>query len=248
MIHLFHWFGKKHQLKKIPMTGTIEKQFDTGYDSIIALYEEWKEKSIRDNTYYLLGSSYFKHIIDEHYPPEFIRDFFIPKCMKVDNNEKRISLEVGELLEKYASSSTMRLGIHRSDSIIRDDIYTDTILHSILTEGLKNNGAAMQGLISTSPPDPCQAVRPASDMINACWMLKSSYRGSRGSLLVQLPKDAIDIDWSFNRGVDPLSIYEKKDNAYFIHPKYIIGYVETDGKCVFHTKEDLLENYKEKEI
>lgn len=248
MIKLFHVLSDKLKLKREPKEGKIEKEFDTGYDELLAIYEEWKEKSIRENVYYLTGSSYFKSLIDQKYPPEIIRSVVLNRCLAIDKLTPPIPLEVGEMLEEMNQDPNTVIGMHRSYAV-QSDPFEDDTLHEIMRDGLINNGAAMQGMVSLSPPYPAQTISSATDMMNACFLLKTSFRGSKGAVLLRFPKDVVTFSMDFQREADPFAIYEKRGNIYYIKPEFIVGYIDTrDGKCQYHTREELLVQYKEKEV
>ena len=142
------------------------------------------------------------------------------------------------------NNSDTYLGVHRSYAIQSENPYEDPILKDIIQNGFINNGAAMQGFVNISPPYPSQALTPASDLMRLCGLLKESFRGSKGALLVALPRDLVDLDLDFKKGVDHSTLYHKDGYIYTFKPEYIIGYIQAkDGVCKFYSKEDLEKHY-----
>ena len=241
---LFHVLFDKVHLNKTPKSGVIEKQMDTGYDEILEQIEYYRNKSIQDNTFYITGSSYLEGLIQMKLAPEIIRDVFLNRCIAIDNCEPKIPLELGNQLMSLCDNSNTFLGIHRSYAIQNDDPYEDPILKDIMQNGFINNGAAMQGIVNNNPPYPSQTLTPASDLMRLCGLLKHSYRGSRGALLVALPRDVVDLELDFRRGVDHSSLYHKDGYIYTFKPEYIVGYFQaTDGVLKYYSKEELEKHY-----
>ena len=245
MIHIFHILFDKLHLDRSNKTGEILEQYDTGYDSIMEQIHYYRDKSIRDNTFYVTGSDYVEELVMQKYPPEIIQSVVLDQCIRIDQREPRIPLELGNYLYNLTRDPNIYLGIHRSYAIQGKNPLEDDILHSIVTEGLINNGAAMQGVVNNSPPAPSATLSPASDIMRLCGFLKSSYRGSSGALLLALPKDVVDRELEFSRDADRSSFYKKEGMIYTFPPEYIVGFLKEDnGSCRLYSREELIRDYE----
>ena len=245
MIKLFHILFDSYLFSHKSKEGNIIEQFDTGYDEIQNTIEEARSKSIKNDTFYLAGSSYIEDMIQEKYPPEII-NIFLKRCQRIDKLSPRIPLELGKKLIELTKDKSTYLGVHRSDSI-KENPLEDPILEEIIQKGLINNGAAMQGVVNESPPYPSQTLSPGNDIMMLCGALKSSYRGSMGAVLVALPRDIVNCELDFQRGVDSHSIYHKDGYIYSFKPEYTVGFISSkDDTCKYYSKEELLDYYQKK--
>lgn len=219
------------------------------YQDMMKIYENYRDLSVKEGVYYLKGSIFMKDYIEEYRKTPQVYTFFMNHFNRLDEKEPAIPLEIGLKLEELIRKEDTRLGMHRSDSIQDADIYSDPILHDILVNGLINNGMAMQGMVS-STVSPSQTVSSANDPILAIGTLKSSYKNSKGALLLEFPKKYIDNQFEINREIDPSLIYSRDARGItFIRPEYLIGFIRsTKDGLEYYSKDDLLRNYKKKEL
>ena len=245
MIKLFNKIKEKFRVKKVDKLGVIQEKHKMSMDDILKIYEEYRDKSIKEGIYYLKGSPYMLEIIEKYPNPEMIEDFFLAHCNRLDSKEPAIPLEIGQKIEALTKDSSIRLGMHRSDSIIGEDYLSSSTLHSIMEEGLINNGAAMQGLISPRV-EPNQSLRNTDDMITAFSVIKNSFRGSQGAILVGLPRELINSQFEVINQEDE-KIYDVDTYGIkHIKPEFIIGYISTyNGEVKFYSREEILQNKKE---
>ena len=151
-------------------------------------------------------------------------------------------------MERLLSNPSTRLCIHRSDSIIREPL-EDNILQSIMTEGLINNGAGLQGLV-TDTVHLSQTVSSANDPISALSLLKSSFRGSTGCVLLALPKEYVDSQLEIRPPENQSKIYYKNEyGVSVIKPEFIIGYISTkNGQVKYYSREEILSHIQKKDL
>lgn len=148
--------------------------------------------------------------------------------------------ELGEYVESLLYSD-VRLGIHRSPLLSFPD-YSET-LQDVFKIGLYNNGDVSSGMYNARP-EPDKTISFFDNMLNFMIMLKSSYKGSTGSLLVGIPKELFNDDGTMKKARF-YDIYDIVNNIPTIKKEYILGYLcATNGKFALHTKEEVLKNEK----
>ena len=242
MIRIFNTnlFKKKKTLQREDSKKIIKDNISI--EDIIKIYEEYSIKSLKENKYYIQGSNYFKSLIDNK-EYDLLRFFIIPNAKIIDESNITIPLELGYKLEEIISNKNIRLGIHQSDSIINNPLEDNTLI-SIMNKGLINNGSIMQGQIYTHTIQPSKTIRNAEDIIFATRIIKSSFRNSKGSLLIGLPRNIINIDYDLIDDSYANIIYDYDENGMcYIKPEYIIGYISTENNmCKFYSKEEVLRN------
>lgn len=248
MLKIFRFLNSTFNLKRDNVAGTIKKISFESMDDIINIYEKYRDKSVREGIYYLKGSDYMKDTMERYPNPDVFNGFFFQLFDRIDEKKPDIPLEIGQLLESFMRNPSIRLGMHRSGEITNPNLYEDNTLNHIMREGLINNGAAMQGLV-TSRVHPSQTVSNASDPIMAISTLKSSYRGSTGAILVGLPKDLVDVNMDFIDNTGDSILYNIDEQGMrYIKPEYILGYLSCrDENFHFYSREDILNHQKEKE-
>ena len=212
------------------------------------IYNEYKEKSIKEGRYYLKGSNYMKKLIDEDTPKELMESFYFNWFNKLDNSETILPLDLGLFLEENVYDENNFLGMHKSYAVVKQNVYEDEILNSIMSQGLVNHGSSMQGAIIQGVVSPNKTVTNINDPISASVGLLSNYRDAKGTILLSLPKKYINKQFDF---VDPKykdEIYDYDENGTcYIKPKYILGYVVSEnGILTYYSRENLLENYNKK--
>ncbi len=155
-----------------------------------------------------------------------------------------LSRETGEYINRLMSKQTdSLLAIHRTDLGVleyNNGIPTNDNLHSIMKDGLINNGHALQGgyqevpsLSLTTTP-----LNHLGDVIN----LVGSYKNNNIVVLLQFPKDLVNNDLSFKNRDGMQKIYKKDGSILYIQPEYILGaIVKNDyGLDEFYSREQLL--------
>ena len=255
MVNIFYLIKDKFRVSHTSKVGSVKQMSLTDsdniptYEELLSIYEEYKDKSLREGIYYLKGSEFMRELIEEYRDVPNAYQFFMNHFNLLDQKEPQIPLEVGLFVEGLIREPDTRLGMHRSNAILEDDLYTSATLHSIMRDGLINNGMAMQGLV-TEWVSPSQTVSPANDPIYAIRTLKSSYRNSKGAVLVKFPKKYVDSQYEIPNKADAAFIYNVDEKGVrYIKPEYIIGYIRcSNGSYEYFSREDLLENYKEKEL
>lgn len=253
MLKIFNYLKDKFKLKKEEKEPIIKtKKERLTEEEILELYKIYKEKSIRENRYYIKGSNYMKRVIDSKISNDLMNDFFITHFDKIDKNPNVVPLELGNFLEALTEDPNFRLGMHKSDSVICSNVYMDKELNDIMTSGLVNNGSNMQGLVTTGIKAPNKTIANADDIISALAIIKSTYKGSKGTILVKLPKDVVDNQFEI---IPPQEENAKKIYNYdsygipYLKPELIIGYVALENEeYKFYSREDLLNNKIQKKL
>lgn len=203
--------------------------------------EEYSKKSILDNNYYLLGSNFFKEIVNNPQLDDKNLEFFYDICKEWDDYGS-IELNFGLELENLLQDKDYIMGVHRTNS----DSYTDydgeirsRLVETIFDEGLKNFGDLSSGVNIKEPPEPAKTVSPVTNIMDAIIFLKSSYKSSDASILVALPRDYVDNELEF-KGNYQKKIYDIKDGNYTIKPEYLVGVVyQKEGNCKVYTKDEV---------
>lgn len=171
-------------------------------------------------------------------------EYFFELFEEWDNVGGVVPQELGEYVESLLYGD-LRLGIHRSPLLSFPE-YSET-LQDVFKIGLYNNGDVSSGMYN-SKPEPDKTISFFDNMLNFMIMLKSSYKGSTGSLLVGIPKEFFNDDGTMK--TDKFyDIYDIVNNIPTIKKEYIIGYLcATNGKFDLHTKEEVLRNEKNTNI
>lgn len=119
------------------------------------------------------------------------------------------------------------IGIHRTGySIVNNEYLAD-----VFTNGLINNGDAMQGVMRSNPDESMNIEKTVSFMSNIMllvWQLKIaySYKASQGSFIIKIPKSYLG---EKDGEIKPIYF---KENEYVrrLLPEFIYGYIPCDGK------------------
>lgn len=247
MLHLFRLANGKNLLVRKSKVGKIHEnsiESEHSYEDGMKLYEEYRKKSIEEDIYYLKGSKFMKMFLKKFRNVPHFYHFFINHFNRLDQKEPRIPLDIGLKIEELISTKEAFLGMHRSDSILGKPVLEDKILYAIMREGLIDNGAAMQGAFS-SYVSPSQTVSPANDPILAIDLLKTSFRGSSGAVLVLLPRKYINGQFDLLRNVDPKCVFQYDEKGIcYIKPEFIVGYIHQDSNGFqFYSREEILANH-----
>lgn len=246
MIKLYNKIKERFRVKKVDKLGSIQEKHIMSMDEINKIYEEYNDKSLREGIYYLKGSPYMLEMIQKYPNPELLQEFFLKRFDQLDSCNPPIPLELGEFVYNLTQREDIVLGMHRSDSIKGDDPLEDPVLQAIMKEGLMNNGTAMQGLV-TERVEPSQTISKTNDMITAFIVLKHSFRGSTGAVLVGLPSHLVN---------SQLEVVNQEDDKMYdvdiygikhIKPEFNIGYISTHkGAVKYYSRPEILSHIKEK--
>lgn len=157
--------------------------------------------------------------------------------------------DVGKMVESYVNNPDYVFGVHHSYAINGANYKKDTILHSILEEGLINAGDASSGRIYKDP-SVSKTVSMCPDMLIATIQLKGSYKGSTGGVLIAIPSRLVDEHGDIKPGMEKeVYNYNELGNS-VLKPEFILGFAQNLGrgsKIEFTPRQELLENYKEEE-
>ena len=85
MIKLFNKIKEKFRVKKVDKLGVIQEKHKMSMDDIKKIYEEYRDKSIKEGIYYLKGSPYMLEIIEKYPNPEMILADVAPPCKRGKN-------------------------------------------------------------------------------------------------------------------------------------------------------------------
>lgn len=127
-----------------------------------------------------------------------------------------------------------------------EEVPTNTILLSIMKDGLINNGHLSSG---AHVEEPSLALTASSltgigDMAN----LFLPYKENNATILLRFPKDMVDRDLQFITPFSSSEIYERKNGKIYIKPEYILGaIIKEDDQDKFYSREQLL-SVKQKEM
>lgn len=178
---------------------------------------------------------------DRRFASKWLKDV----CEGWDNCGVDIPRELGEQIENMVKDPNHFFGVHRSYGINGEECDTDEVLHSILTEGLTNLGDASSGAIYKDP-DVSKTVSPCTNMLNTVINLKTSYKGSSGAVLVQIPIEYCNKEGKVKPGMEN-QVYDHNELGNSrIKPEFLVGFVTkpTQGKCEFKSREELLSSYE----
>lgn len=168
---------------------------------------------------------------------------------KWDEQPPYVPEEVGKIVEQYVDDPNCWFGIHRSDAIDGHNFESDEILESIMKNGLLNLGDASSGAIQDSP-SLSKTVAVCNDMLNADIYLKSSYKGSTGSILIAVPKEYVDDDGNPKPGMSEKIYTKDKHGRSMLRPEFIKGFVSNvpgENICQYRSRNELMQGYSEKE-
>lgn len=178
---------------------------------------------------------------DRQFASKWLKDV----CEGWDSCGIDIPRELGEQIENMVKDPNYFLGVHRSYAINGEEYETDETLHRILTEGLANLGDASSGAIYKDPAV-SKTVSPCNNMLNTVIYLKTSYKGSSGSVLVRIPAEYVDKEGNVKSGMED-QVYDHNELGNSrIKPEYLIGFITkpSQGQCEFKSREELLAGYE----
>lgn len=247
MITIFSIIRDKLKLSKKQKKGHIEKasfEFDKyyTYDEMLEIYEEYRKKALLDNIYYLKGSNYMKLVIEKYKDNPQIYSFFMEHFNRVDAALPNIPLDIGEQIEEFCLTPGMRTGIHKSSSIGYG--FDDRIITSIITKGLINNGAAMQGLVLDCV-SPAHTVSNISSPTFAIYAVKTPFKGA---FLLGFPTELVTDEFDIVKGCRDM-VYTYHDGMTYIKPEFILGYLEKNKDGVkYYSIQELEKMHTKKEL
>ena len=160
-----------------------------------------------------------------------------------------IPKEIGKELEKYVDSDKYWVGIHHCDEINGANFENDGILKDMMINGIKNFGAAQQGLFDKNPPL-IKTLEECSGMLNAVISIKRGRRYSTGAVVVAVPSEYIDEDGDLKPGTED-KVYNRDEygNA-VIKPEFNVGFITAhvpgEKICQYRSRSELLKHYSEK--
>lgn len=205
--------------------------------------KEYEEKSKKDNNYYLFTSEAAKKMA---YNPNVSDDslsFFYDFYEEWDEYGS-LPLSLGLFYEKAIKDDSIYLGIHRSDSI-RD--MNDEILENIFNNGLINNGDLSSGAVHNSAVNPNKTLSPLNDIRTAVILSKTGRKhGDRVSVIAAIPSKYVNKDLNIINDSEE-KIYNEINNIKYIKSEYMVGAIyHENGNCIFNSKEEILNNKKNK--
>ena len=142
---------------------------------------------------------------------------------------------------------------HKDDNTIGMSVDTEGMSEEdmmLLPEnGLLNFGDASSGAIQDSP-SLSKTVAVCNDMLNADIYLKSSYKGSTGSILIAVSKEYVDDDGNPKPGMSEKIYIKDKHGRSMLRPEFIKGFVSNvpgENICQYRSRNELMQGYSEKE-
>lgn len=166
-----------------------------------------------------------------------------------EDNDVIIPKEVGRELEKYVDNDKYWVGIHHCEQINGADFENDNILKDMMTNGIKNFGAAQQGIFDKHPPL-IKTLEECTGMLNAVISIKRGRGFSTGAVVVAVPREYIDEDGDLKSGAED-KVYNRDEygNA-VIKPEFNVGFITAhvpgENICRYRSRDDLLKYYSEK--
>lgn len=214
-------FGRKNEIKK--------------------KLRKYQKKAIEDDNFYLCGSTTIKKLIESALKSGNDPSSIFEICEEWDL-EKTIPYDVGCYIEKLVNNPSIRFGVHRTQiSNFENEGISSSMLNSIFTEGLRNNGALIQnGYTTQSINQPYQTVSFSSNLLNNIIHLKTHYHGSDGAVLVAIPSKYVDSEGNIIPGHenDVYNIDER--NIPTIKPEFLVGFLSNNKeRCEYFAADDI---------
>ena len=203
--------------------------------------DKYEKMKVKENKYYLMCGDYAKKILlDKNInleDEELLYDLF-----KEWDNYGSIPLELGKKIEILLNDQSICLGIHHISGMVNIDNSNpvqDKVLNSIFSKGLINNGGDVSlGVVEKNNIDPCKTISPITNILNAIILIKSTYKGSNGGVLVALPSNLVDKNLYLKENSNN-KIYDNYDDINYIKPNFLIGYIsQINGNCTFYSKNE----------
>lgn len=195
--------------------------------------EEARNNSIKDDTYYLMGS---KKALELAKKPNSNVEI-IYELYKDWDSESQIPLEIGNEIESMINDPNYIFGIHRT-YVFQEDIINSNLVQSVFHEGLINNGDLSSGAYS-SCPSPSKTISFIDNMLNACILLKSSYKNSNIAIICLFPQKYFDKNKNIlEEHIN--DIYDFIDGIPHIKTDYILGFLIQGERLEYVRKEDII--------
>ncbi len=238
------------RFKEIPTRLKLYKmgmRMDRELAELINKLDYYKKLSKHDGQYYLLGTdSVRQKLLDARGTSEG-RKYLLSLYQEWDDYGS-IPLRLGIYLETLINNENISLGIHRISSyslIDNTDVYHNPLLHNIFTDGLKNNGDLSSGVITSGIVQPSKTVSFFGSMLDVVIHVKTSYKGSKGGILVACPSSLVDRDGYIIDGKEK-DVYNVVDNAVYLKPDFLLGYIAQDnGVCTYYSKDSFVKQAKQ---
>lgn len=208
---------------------------------------EYQERSIAENKYFLLSSEYAKTVFEKTKNLKNYIYFF--ELFKHWDDYGSISLEIGQYIEQIIEDKNLNIGIHRTGGlglIDNNNLEENELLKNIFTIGLKNNGDLSSGIVSKTTIHPNKTISMLTNPLTAIILLKSSYKDSKGAIITCFPSQYVDKNSEIITEENNIYYRDSKGNL-IIKPEYLIGYIANeDGICTYYPKEKFLTQSKTK--
>ncbi len=205
---------------------------------ILKELDKYTQKGKEENRYYLLATTFIREKLLNSKATDEGKKYLFDLYKEWDDYGS-IPLELGNYIESFINNNDIVFGIHRpGNSIINNhDISNNDILCDIFTNGLRNYGDLSSGIISSEIISPSKTVSFCNSMLDAIIQIKTSYKGSSGSIVVALPNNLVEKDGTLISGKEK-DVYNIIDNTLYIKPEYLLGYIaQDDGVCTFYPKD-----------
>lgn len=217
----------------------IRMRMDKEIAEVISKLNQYENLSKTGNKYYLLGTAWVREkLLNSQGTPQG-KKYLLDMYQEWDDYGS-IPLELGNYIENLVNNQNIHCGIHPIDptcSINHSDIEDNDILQSIFNDGLKNIGDLSSDVGTNEIIQPSQTVTFFSSMLDAVIHIKTSYKGSKGGILVSFPSSLVDEDGNIIEGKKK-EFYQVVDNTYYIKPDFLLGYIaQENGICTFYPKE-----------
>lgn len=201
---------------------------------INAYIKECNEKQL----YTLFESKYGKDVFKQKLSAETAKYFY--DLLKEWDDRIAVPKTIGKQLESLVYNECISLGIHRTE--IDSELSENSIMKSILENGLINNGDLMSSGAYSDIPSVNKTVSFPENILNTFILLKSTYKFSNGGFILAFPKNIVDKDGS-TKCNDYNLLYNNINGVNYIKPEYIIGYIDNSyGVMNFYSREELLNN------
>ena len=184
------------------------------------------------------------YLLSTHYRSEALKEV----CEDWDDCGVEMPYELGKKLEKLTKDPKTWFGIHRSSMINGKSFENDLVLQKIMQEGLINAGDDSSGLNYRNPPI-TKTASECRDMIHTVITIKSSYKGSPGSVLVAIPMKYMDKEGKVKQQyID--EVYDNSGPSSRIRPEYLVGFVQNLGvghTLQFKSRQEIIEASEKRE-
>ena len=165
------------------------------------------------------------YLLSEQYRSEGLKDV----CEDWDTCGVEMPYQLGKKLEKLTKDPKIWFGVHRSSRIDGRSFENDLVLQKIMREGLRNAGDDSSGLNYRNPPV-TKTVSACENMIHTVINVKSSYKGSTGSVLVAIPMKYMDPNDGTVKEKYIDTVYDNSGPSSVIRPEFLVGFIQNLGE------------------